>query len=266
MGAKSINPSLLHGYGHPLVERKHLAGHSRQNTFQERVLRGKPMNPNSIYRRLASAGLPHETLRRVTNATTSSYGIDTPVPLRTSRSRMLSSGWLVAQQSVGAFNQILRIYLPGDLIDDAARDFPAADLIALTKAVVLQLPADIAASAGFVEIAAEDALAKTRLLAQHAMRLGRMDAYQRMANFLLEIDTRWRTSDPNTGDTIPFAMKQTDIADYLSMSPVHVNRTMMALRRNGLIEIKPGLRILDYPGLQVAGLQIRAHEGALHLA
>jgi CRP-like cAMP-binding protein len=51
-----------------------------------------------------------------------------------------------------------------------------------------------------------------------------------------------------------FPVTQEQLADATGMTPVHTNRTLQALRRDGLIQLTSGsLRILDWDGLRSAG-------------
>lgn len=182
---------------------------------------------------------------------------------------LVVAGWLVAQQSVGKdVNQILRIYLPGDLVAAVSDEMPFADLVSVTRLSLIHLPAAVTASEPFQSYALNEARRRAKEMMEHAVRLGRLDARQRMASFLLEIDRRWRAAHPEAATEIPFAMKQTQIADYLALSQVHVNRTLTSLKRDRLIEVRHQLTILDRAGLaRVCGAGCRSEDRLdLHLA
>ncbi len=207
------------------------------------------MNMSPLTRRLAAAGLPQDQLLRIPRLVPTAFREGAILPLVPAATRCVSSGWVIAQHRVGDLNQILRLHLPGDLMLDISNELPSVELVALTRCSTVDLPHEITQSRGFVDVMAEQARAETKRVFEHTMRLGRMDAYQRLAHFILELDERWRLAHPETGDRIPFEMKQPEIGDYLALSAVHVNRTLMALRRDGLIELRPGLKITDRSGL-----------------
>ena len=52
-------------------------------------------------------------------------------------------------------------------------------------------------------------------------------------------------------DSYELPLTQVDLADTTGLTPVHVNRTLRELRREGLIELRKGrLKILDLPRLR----------------
>lgn len=67
---------------------------------------------------------------------------------------------------------------------------------------------------------------------------------------VLELYHRLKLRDLNTGYSIPFPLKQEDIADTLGLTAIHVNRTLHAFKEEGLLAIhKHALTILDYDAL-----------------
>lgn len=75
---------------------------------------------------------------------------------------------------------------------------------------------------------------------------------------VLELYHRLKLRGLNNGYSIPFPLKQEDIADTLGLTAIHVNRTLHALRDEGLLEIhKHELTILDYDALgSLAGSEL----------
>ncbi|MDD1611398.1 MAG: helix-turn-helix domain-containing protein [Methylococcaceae bacterium] len=67
---------------------------------------------------------------------------------------------------------------------------------------------------------------------------------------ILELYHRLRLQRLNRGYSIHFPLKQEDIADTLGLTTIHVNRTLHALKDEGLLAIhKHELTILDYAAL-----------------
>jgi len=64
---------------------------------------------------------------------------------------------------------------------------------------------------------------------------GRMDAREHMAHLFCEMFERSRAAGIATHNTFPFPLTQSDLADAMGMSSVHVNRTLQALRAAGLL-------------------------------
>lgn len=70
--------------------------------------------------------------------------------------------------------------------------------------------------------------------------LGRRDALSRMAHLFCETQVRLDAVGLAGGLSFDFPLSQTELADVLGLSAVHVNRTLMALRSSGLIDWREG--------------------------
>jgi CRP-like cAMP-binding protein len=64
---------------------------------------------------------------------------------------------------------------------------------------------------------------------------GRMGAREHMAHLFCEMFERSRAAGIATRNTFPFPLTQSDLADAMGMSSVHVNRTLQSLRAEGLL-------------------------------
>ena len=83
--------------------------------------------------------------------------------------------------------------------------------------------------------------------------LGSLDARQRTAHLLCEFFYRLRAIGEATREECPFPLSQSDMADALGISAVHVNRVLQDMRADCLIELKKKtLRILDWAKLRDA--------------
>ncbi len=67
--------------------------------------------------------------------------------------------------------------------------------------------------------------------------LGRRTAQTRLAHFLCEVSHRLQLRGRNDLDAFEFPLTQSELADVLGLSTVHVNRVLQALRSRGLIEL-----------------------------
>jgi CRP-like cAMP-binding protein len=65
---------------------------------------------------------------------------------------------------------------------------------------------------------------------------GRRTAYVRIAHLLYEMLVRYRMVGLTEGNSFDFPITQVDLADSTGLTPVHANRMMQKLRKNGLIE------------------------------
>lgn len=72
------------------------------------------------------------------------------------------------------------------------------------------------------------------------MSLGRRDAAQRLAHLFCELEVRLGMVGLAGDGRYDLALTQTDLAECLGLSPVHMNRTVQHLRREGLAEFCDG--------------------------
>jgi CRP-like cAMP-binding protein len=77
-------------------------------------------------------------------------------------------------------------------------------------------------------------------------RMGVQDALGRLAHLICEVEARLQVVGLATPAGFDLPLTQIDLAACLGLSSVHVNRTLMTLRRRGLVEWRGGrVRILD---------------------
>ncbi len=80
--------------------------------------------------------------------------------------------------------------------------------------------------------------------------VGQRRAIGRIAQLVLELEERLRERALVENDSFEFPLRQDDIGAALGLTPAHVNRTLVALRRRHILEIGQGrLSILDRPAL-----------------
>lgn len=70
------------------------------------------------------------------------------------------------------------------------------------------------------------------------LSLGRRDAAAKVAHLFCEMYIRLGVVGMCEGNTCPFPLIQTEIAECVGLTPVHVNRTLQEMRRQGLVELK----------------------------
>ena len=86
------------------------------------------------------------------------------------------------------------------------------------------------------------------------MRNSAMRALARVANFLSEFDARMSAAYGMERQSLPFSLRQTDIADATGLTSVHVSRTLRELREHGCCAVTGGkLLIHDRAGLHKVG-------------
>jgi CRP-like cAMP-binding protein len=79
---------------------------------------------------------------------------------------------------------------------------------------------------------------------------GRRTALEQVAHLLCELLLRYRIVGHASGNRMPLALTQEQLADACGLTPVHVNRVVGQLRAEGLIEWRRGeLKFLDFDAL-----------------
>ncbi len=174
---------------------------------------------------------------------------------RSSSVLLIASGYVVAiKRTASGLQQNVALYVPGDLVDHESFTLGVTrcGAVALTAVTFHKVPhgrlRDILAAradhskAFWQYVAFHGALAQEWLLS-----LGRRSAYARTAHFLCEIIHRTSAPGNATEITCPMPLTQTELADTLGLSVVHVNRTLMRLRQEGLIRLRRGqIDVLDW--------------------
>ncbi|HEX8214759.1 MAG TPA: Crp/Fnr family transcriptional regulator, partial [Allosphingosinicella sp.] len=80
--------------------------------------------------------------------------------------------------------------------------------------------------------------------------LGRRNALSRLAHLFCELKIRLGLVGLVEGDGYALGLTQTDLAECLGLTSVHVNRTLKELRERGLMEFRSGrVEIFDWDGL-----------------
>ena len=69
------------------------------------------------------------------------------------------------------------------------------------------------------------------------LNIGQRSAYERIAHLLVELYLRLRAVGLAENGACDFPITQNDLAEATGLTPVHVNRTLQELRRDGLIEL-----------------------------
>jgi len=168
------------------------------------------------------------------------------------RPRFVVSGWACRQRLMpDGRRQIFSLLLPGDSVGFGTR--PAlSSVVALTAletvdAAALQEAVRRGAAPGLARALAAAEVVDDALLLDHAVRLGRLTAFERVAHFLLELQQRLEVAGLGDRQRFPLPLTQEMLADALGLSIVHVNRTLQQLRRAALIELRSGVAILLEP-------------------
>ena len=152
--------------------------------------------------------------------------------------RGIVSGWAArVRLLLDGRRQFVSFLLPGDLIGVYRQPAPLATstIIALTDVSVAQLPPPDSIPSLAAAYATSLALEESHLIAQ-IVRLGRLNAQERIADLLLELHERLALAGLGEKDGFALPLTQEILADALGLTPVHVNRMLqLARRENDLV-------------------------------
>ena len=171
---------------------------------------------------------------------------------------------LVASGLVGKYQQLAdgrrqttAIHIPGEIADLHRVATPKAGsaLQALTNAEIVlisarELKALAIASPRITQAFWVYSAIDAAVLSRWAVNLGRREAKARTAHLFCEIGLRMESLGQGMRDDFLLELTQAQLGDALGLTPVHVNRTLKALKEIGVVEVEGRIfRIPDWPRL-----------------
>lgn len=156
---------------------------------------------------------------------------------------VVTDGWaLRARYLDDGRRQIINFMLPGDYFDlmslvGARSDHTVVAATPLTLRVyagqdflrATQSSSRLASAFWWVTVQEET------ILRQQIVRVGRLSARERIANFILELNRRQTISSGSPQDFVPLPVPQAYLADALGLSVVHVSRSLTSMKSKGLL-------------------------------
>ncbi len=140
--------------------------------------------------------------------------------------------------------QIISLHIPGEFVDlqnclltmpdHNVQSLEQSELAAIPKAALLDL------ATRFPNIARAmwlDTLIDGSIFREWVVNVGRRDARTRIAHLLCELLLRLEASGMRRNGICQFPLTQEQIADATGLTAVHTNRTLQALRKDGLISL-----------------------------
>lgn len=223
-----------------------------------------PHRMQPVIRRMAQLGAwPLDVVRRIDALGERCERINAKATLQTEddevgRPRYIVSGWACRQRYLSdGRRQVFGFLLPGDGVGVCLHPKPLANATtwALTPLDVVDAQ-DLVRSQtlqdcpGLTSLLVAAANEDERLLLNHVVRLGRLDAMERVAHLFLELHDRLAVVGIGGDGRFPLPLTQELLADALGLSVVHINRTLQELRRQKLIAMQNGhVTLLDRPAL-----------------
>lgn len=157
---------------------------------------------------------------------------------------VVKEGWAYSYRNLdNGSMQILKLYLPGDIIGLRDFGFPRrlAGVAMIDDGVISPfthrqlfelLGRSPALAAGLMATGAR----QQAMLSERLVYMGRCDAHERLAHFLYELYLRLKRIGAVSDGSFTLPLSQEQIGDALGLSAVHVSRTFTMLRDEGLVE------------------------------
>ncbi|KQT57113.1 Crp/Fnr family transcriptional regulator [Methylobacterium sp. Leaf456] len=173
----------------------------------------------------------------------------------------LVEGWLCRFKLLpGGGRQIIAFHVAGDMPDLQSLHLGVMDhsLAAVTPCTVAMIPHEALRdqTARLPDLAAvlwRETMIDAALFRGWVTAMGRRSAYGRTAHLFCELHLRQRAVGLAESRHSPMPLRQTDLADAMGLTSVHITRTLGALRRAGLITLQNRtLTIHDWDGLCAA--------------
>lgn len=156
---------------------------------------------------------------------------------------LLMSGFAYRHKVAGnGGRQIMSIHMKGDIVDLQNSLLGLADhnVQMLTPGEVALIPVAAVQALAFDHPTVGQAmwyetLVDGSIFREWLLNVGRRDARTRIGHLLCEFAIRMETSGLGKQDEYELPITQEQLADAVSLTPVHVNRTLMAMESDGLI-------------------------------
>jgi CRP-like cAMP-binding protein len=172
-------------------------------------------------------------------------------------------GFLTRYKSVSdGKRQIMAFYVPGDIPDLLSLHIHVMDhsLATIIPSKVAFIPHDALGSLidqnpRIARAFWRETLIDASIFREWIVNLGSRDAYSRIAHLICEVFLKLNAVGLTNGNSCAFPITQGEIGDATGLSTVHVNRSIMELRKDDLIVLEKGrCTIRDLSRLEEAAM------------
>ncbi|WEX10492.1 Crp/Fnr family transcriptional regulator [Chelativorans sp. AA-79] len=183
---------------------------------------------------------------------------------------LVSSGWVASGKMLTSGARIvLDFLLPGDVVGIGTTEWAREVVTALSPATVFEFPGAplerlLTAPRELSAPILKGIARRNARIAEHMASIGRRGAVERTAHLLLELAHRLGAKPDRGRVRFSCPLTQSDLADALGLTAVHVNRVLKDLResgfvsfRNGTVEIHNIGRLADFVGFDTSYLTLR---------
>ncbi len=166
---------------------------------------------------------------------------------------ILARGWVCSYKLLpGGTRQIVDFQIPGDFLGLRSVLFRTADHniepvteVEASEVITNDLTDAFIRSPRLATAMLWAASRDEAMVVEHLINLGRRDAHQRTAHFLLELGARLMLVGLGTKAGYDCPLSQYLLADALGLSAVHINRVLRQLREDGLLTFRDGKVTFD---------------------
>jgi CRP-like cAMP-binding protein len=175
---------------------------------------------------------------------------------------LLLSGYAFRQKQLrNGSRQIISIHIPSEFVDLqnsllGVADHSVQSLNGCQAAIIPQRALlELQDSSPAIRVAMWiETLIDASIFREWVVNVGRRDSKARIAHLLYELALRLEKIGYGQDGSFEFPLTQEQLADATGLTPVHTNRTLQALRKDGLILLTGrSLKILDWAGLRETG-------------
>jgi CRP-like cAMP-binding protein len=184
---------------------------------------------------------------------------------------VLLSGFVCRQKCISnGSRQIIAVHMPGDIVDLQNSFLEHADhsVQTFTEAELAMIPAEALKELAFGRPAIglalwQDTLVDGSIQREWTTNVGRRNARERTSHLLCEWGYRVEAAGLAQRTRYQLPMTQEEMADALGLTPVHMNRMLMSLDREGLTSRRRNAMVInDWTALATLG---DFQPGYLHL-
>jgi CRP-like cAMP-binding protein len=166
---------------------------------------------------------------------------------------ILAAGWACSYKILqDGRRQIVDFQIPGDFLGLRSVLFHTSDHsivpvidIEVTEVLVADLLDAFARTPRLAMAVLWSASRDEAMVVEHLVDIGRRNAAERMAHFLLELGARLSLVGMGSKEGFACPLTQYLLADALGLSAVHVNRVLRQLREDGMATFRDGFVSFD---------------------
>ncbi len=166
---------------------------------------------------------------------------------------ILASGWACSYKLLpNGTRQIVDFQIPGDflglrsiLLRTADHNVEAVTDVEVSEVLMEELVDAFTQTPRLATAVLWAASRDEAMVVEHLVDLGRRDAVERTAHFLLELGSRMMLAGLGSTKGYHCPLSQDLLADALGLTAVHINRVLRQLREDGLLTFRGGNVVFD---------------------